>query len=51
MDGGENQMGKRRKPKRKAHQQPKISWNDILVRALVDLLIGTVLILIGKLIG
>lgn len=44
-------MSKGRKSIRKVHQHSKISWQDVLVGALVDLLVGTVLILIGKMIG
>lgn len=46
-------MGKRKVPhsKKKAHQRPEISWPDILVGALVDFLVGTVLILVETLVS
>lgn len=41
------------KPSKKgeAHQKPRISWTEILIGALVDLIVGTVLILLSKVIG
>ena len=37
--------------KKRKKKSTKLNWADILIRALVDLIVGTVLVLIGKLIG
>jgi len=39
-------MGKKKKQKKKP-----ISWQDLAINALIDLIIGTILILIDKLLG
>lgn len=36
--------------KKKQKKKP-IKWQDIAINALIDLIIGTILILIGKLLG
>ena len=41
-------MGNRKGPKKKARQRLKISWPEVLFNALVDLLVGSVLILIER---
>ncbi len=38
---------KRKKPKKAIH---KVDWSSILINALMDLLVGTILIIIGKMI-
>ena len=44
-------MGRNRKgPKKKARQRIQTSWPEVLLNALVDLAIGTVLILIDRLV-
>lgn len=39
-------MGKKKKQKKKP-----IEWRDLAINALIDLIIGTILIIIGKYIG
>ncbi len=41
-------MGHRKGPKKKVHQHLKISWPEVLVGALIDLIVGTVLILVDR---
>lgn len=40
-------MGKKRKKKKKK----PIEWRDLAINALIDLIVGTILIIIGKYIG
>lgn len=35
--------------KKKKHKKKPIRWQDLAVNALIDLIVGTVLIIIGKL--
>jgi hypothetical protein len=35
--------------KKKKHKKKPIKWQDLAVNALIDLIVGTVLIIIGKL--
>ena len=37
--------------KKKKHKKKPIQWKDLAINALIDLIIGTVLILIDKLLG
>lgn len=37
--------------KKKKHKKKPIKWKDLAVNALIDLIIGTLLILIDKLLG
>lgn len=43
---GEKAVGKKRKKKKKS-----IQWKDLTINALIDLIIGIILIIIDKLIG
>nr|DAU90600.1 MAG TPA: TM helix protein [Caudoviricetes sp.]DAY52333.1 MAG TPA: TM helix protein [Caudoviricetes sp.] len=42
-------MGKKRK--RKKQKKKPIEWRDLAINALIDLIIGIILIIIGKYIG
>lgn len=42
-------MGKKRK--RKKQKKKPIEWQDLAINALIDLIIGIILIIIGKYIG
>lgn len=44
---GEKAVGKKRKKKKKK----PIEWRDLAINALIDLIVGTILIIIGKYIG
>lgn len=44
-------MGKKKKHKKKKHKKKPIKWQDLAISALIDLIIGTILILIDKLLG
>lgn len=44
---GEKAVGKKRKKKKKK----SIQWKDLTINALIDLIVGIVLIIIDKLIG
>lgn len=37
--------------KKKKHKKKPINWQDLAISALIDLIIGTILILIDKLLG
>jgi len=37
--------------KKKKHKKKPIKWQDLAVNALIDLIIGIILIIIGKYIG
>ena len=43
---GEKAVGKKRKKKKKS-----IQWKDLTINALIDLIVGIILIIIDKLIG
>jgi len=43
-------MGKKKKKKKKETKKP-IEWKDLTINALIDLIVGIILIIIDKLIG
>jgi hypothetical protein len=43
-------MGKKKKKKKKEPAEP-IEWKDLTINALIDLIVGIILIIIDKLIG